>query len=408
MRVLYIHQFFATRRSPHPTRSYEFARNMVEWGHEVVMLTGDSRLEEECPTDSLRCSFEMDGIEVRAVRNRYSNYMGTARRIMSFLQFTLMSTLAAIEGPRPDVVFATSTPLTVGITGIIASLRWRVPLVFEVRDPWPEAAIQMGVLKRGGILGRTAKWLERTIYRRSTAVVGLSPGMTDCILAEGVPADKVHMIPNCSDLSLFHPGAKDAELTDRLGIGGQFVAVYAGALGPSYDIENLVEAAAILDARGRTDIAVVIVGEGRSRPAIEQQRSERNLKRLVISGSMPKDDMPALFRTADVVLVHLADVPILYTGSPNKLFDGLSSGRPIIVNSPGWTKALIEKNEVGLYVPPANPVALANAIEQLADDLDASQAMGERARALAEREFDRSDHARRLVAVLTDAMNGAR
>jgi glycosyltransferase involved in cell wall biosynthesis len=231
-------------------------------------------------------------------------------------------------------------------------------------------------------------------------VIGLSPGMVDCILGEGVPERKTVMIPNCSDLELFSPGPKNEDLLQRFGLAGRFVATYAGAIGPSYDLMNVVRAATLLAGRGRTDIAVLLVGDGKERATIIEERERLGLDNLVVAGSIPKDQLPDLMRSSDVVLVHLADVPILATGSPNKLFDGLSAGRPVIVNSPGWTRPLVEDNGVGLYVPPADPAALADALERLADDRDMTARMGEKARELAVREFDRDDHARRLLEVL--------
>ncbi|MFA5844879.1 MAG: glycosyltransferase family 4 protein [Coriobacteriia bacterium] len=402
MRILYIHQFFATRESSHPTRSYEFARRMVADGHEVVMVTGGSRLPAPYG-ERLFARLDIDGIDVRSVKGAYSNHMGYGRRMLAFLLFVFGGTWLALRAPRPDVVFATSTPLTAGIPGLVASKLRRVPLVFEVRDPWPEAAIQMGALKRGGLIARVAKRLERRLYRDSAAVVGLSPGMVDCILAEGTDPAKIHMIPNCSDLDLFHPGPKDPGLEERYDLAGRFVVGYTGAIGPANAVGTIARAALLLRDRERRDIVVLVAGDGKRLPAVIAYKERHTLDGLRIIGSVPKKDMPALLRTCDVVLSHLAKVPILYTGSPNKLFDGLATGKPIIVNSPGWTRPLVVDNGAGLYVPPEDPHDLADAIEKLADDPEACVRMGRAARALAERDFDRDVLARRLTAVLEDA-----
>ena len=222
MRILYIHQFFAMRDSSHPTRSYEFARRMVAQGHEVDMVTGSSRLPEAY-RDALTARFDADGIHIRSAKNTYSNYMSYASRILSFARFMIVATWLSMTSPRPDVVFATSTPLTVAIPGYIASRWHRCPYVFEVRDPWPDAAFQMGVLSPTSFIGRVAKWLERFTYRKADAIVALSPGMVDFVLAENADPAKIHMIPNCSDTDLFHPGEKDAEVVARYGLEGKVV-----------------------------------------------------------------------------------------------------------------------------------------------------------------------------------------
>lgn len=405
MRVLYLHQFFATRDSSLGLiRSYEFARRMVERGHQVTMVTSSSRLPESYDR-RLFTQGDVDGIKVRSVRVRYSNYMGYARRMWSFALFTLGATWLALTAGRHDVVFATSTPLTVGIPGWIAAALTRTPFVFEVRDLWPEAAIQMGALKRSGLLARAAKALERFLYRRAAAVIALSPGMVEGVIAEGIEPAKVHMIPNCSDLDLFHPGDKDPDLVERFDLGGRFVVGYTGAIGPSNALEDQIpEAARTLAARGRSDVVFLIAGEGKSLP--ELVRRTHGLDNVRLVGSVPKREVPALTRTADVLMTLFADVPILATNSPNKFFDALASGRPVIVNQPGWMRELVETNDAGAYVPAGDGVALADAIEKLADDPARLARQGRNARALAEREFDREAQADRFMRVLEAVAEG--
>jgi glycosyltransferase involved in cell wall biosynthesis len=406
VRILYVHQFFATRESDLGLiRSYEFSRRWVEQGHDVTVVTSSSRL----PAAFQRRAFssgDVDGIDVRAVRVAYSNYMSYGRRIWSFLFFTVGATWLALRAPKPDVVLATSTPLTVGVPALIVARLRGIPLVFEVRDLWPEAAIQMGALRRGGALARIAKWLERRLYRASAQVVALSPGMVDGVLAEGVDPQRVSMIPNAADLDLFHPGEKDAELVDRYGLAGRFVVGYAGAIGPSNALEDQVpEAARALEERGRDDIVFLIAGDGKSLPAL-RERTE-GLDNVVLAGTVPKRDVPRLTRTSDALMTLFADVPILATNSPNKFFDALASGRPVIINTPGWTRDLAEGNDCGVYVPSGDGRALADAVEKLADDRGAMARMGANARALAEREFSRDDLAARMLDVLEKARGTA-
>jgi glycosyltransferase involved in cell wall biosynthesis len=407
MRILYIHQFFAMRDSSHPTRSYEFARRMVAQGHEVDMVTGSSRLPAAY-RDALTARFDADGIHVRSAKNTYSNYMNYASRVLSFSRFMIVATWLSITAPRPDVVFATSTPLTVAIPGYIASRWHRRPYVFEVRDPWPDAAFQMGALAPTSFVGRAAKWLERFTYRKADAVIALSPGMVDFVLAEDTDPAKVHMIPNCSDTDLFHPGPKDREVVERYELEGKVVVGYTGAIGPSNAVHVIAEAARLLKERGRDDIVVLIAGDGKCRPEIERMKADLGLDNVVLAGSISKDRMPALLRTCDILLAHLAKVPVLYTGSPNKLFDALSTGRPIIVNSPGWTKPLVVDNDAGLFVDPEDAPQLADAIEALASNPAMRERMGTNARRVADERFNRDDQADRLIGVLADVVSSRR
>lgn len=402
MRILYIHQFFATRESSLGLiRSYEFARRWIEQGHEVTMITSASRLHSSF-SERLFSEGVIDGIRVRSVRVAYDNRMGTWRRIASFLTFMFGATYLALTSGRHDVVFATSTPLTVGIPGWIAAFVHRRPFVFEVRDLWPEAAVQMGALRRGGVLERAAKALERFLYRHASFVIALSPGMARGVLSEGVAEDKVLMVPNASDLDLFSPGPRDPELVARYQLGDRFVVGYAGAIGPSNAVEdNVPAAAAELLRRGRTDIVFLIAGDGKSVPELERRCA--GLPNVILTGSMPKAEVPRFTRTADVLLVLFADKPILATNSPNKLFDALATGRPVIVNSDGWTRAIVETEQVGCYFPAGDGPALATALERLADDRALVERMGANARRLAEQCFARDRLAAKVLAALEAA-----
>jgi glycosyltransferase involved in cell wall biosynthesis len=403
MRVLYIHQFFATRESSLGLiRSYEFARRWVEQGHEVTMITSASRLPEEF-RQRLTVDGEIDGIRIRSIRVPYSNHMGTARRILSFATFMLGATWLAVTSGKHDVVLATSTPLTVGIPGYLASRLKGVPFVFEVRDLWPEAAIQMGAIRRNGLVGRLGRFTERFLYRRAAAVVALSPGMVEGVLAAGTPGERVHMIPNSSDLDLFTPGSKDAAMCERYALADKFIVGYAGAIGPSNDLEhNIPQAAQTLLDRGRDDIVFLVAGDGKSRPHLETLVVDMPNVQLI--GTLPKAEVPRLTRTADALLVLFADKPILATNSPNKFFDGLASGKPMIVNSDGWTRELVETYETGAYFPATDGLALADAIERLADDPAGREQIGENARTLAEAQFSRDLLAGKVLNVLEGAL----
>lgn len=404
MRILYLHQFFATRESSLGLiRSYEFARRMVAEGHEVHMVTSSSRLSEEF-SRRMFVTGEIDGITVHSVRVSYSNYMGTARRIASFVSFMLGATLVALRVPGPDVIFATSTPLTIGIPAVTVAWLKNRPFVFEVRDLWPEAAIQMGAISRHGPIGLVAKWIERVLYRAATDVIALSPGMVEGVIHEGKDPHRVHLVPNSSDLDLFSPAPKDEELIERYGLADKFVVGYAGAIGPSNAVEKQVpQAARELARRGRSDIVFLIAGDGKSLPELERLKREWCLDNLILAGSLPKREVPRLTHTADTLMVLFDDKPILATNSPNKFFDGLASGRPMIVNSPGWTRQLVEDNDCGAYVPAGDGVALADTVQAFADDPERMVRMGAHARSLAESTFDRDILAKQVIAVLERA-----
>jgi glycosyltransferase involved in cell wall biosynthesis len=408
VRILYLHQFFVTREGTGGTRSYEFARHLVASGHEVTMVTAAS------PGDGSGRASErtVDGIRVVEVRGGYGDYvrataMGYGRRLLAFGRFAAAATVAAMRGPRPDVVFATSPPLTMALPGILAARRWRAPLVFEVRDLWPEAPIQMGAL-RSPAGQRLARALERAVYREAAEIVALSPGMRDGVVAAGVEPERVTLVPNASDLDLFSPDLDPGDVRARAGVREHdFLCAYFGTMGEANDLTQVVEAAALLRERGEGGIKFVLQGDGKRRPELERAVRERGLDGVVLLPAGDKHAAARLAAASDACLTLFKDVPILATNSPNKLFDTFAAGRPAIVNTDGWQRELVEANEAGAYVRPRDAADLADRVVFLRDNPDVARRYGENARRLAEREFDRRLLAERLRGVLERAAGKA-
>ncbi len=401
MRILYLHQFFVTRAGVGGTRSYEFARWLTERGHEVCMLAA-------APAGGDALQTRVDGIDVLRVRAGYQDYMAATkssygRRLGGFIRFALAATAAAMRVERPDVIYATSPPLTMALPAIAAARRHDVPFVFEVRDLWPEAPIQMGALTNPvGV--RAARGLERFVYRRAAHVVALSPGMREGVIAAGTPADRVTLIPNASDLELFSPGVDGSRVRDQLGLGDRFVCSYFGTMGEANDLTQVIEAAALLRERGDDGVVFVLHGDGKRRGALEALARDRGADNVVFSNPIPdKHHVAEIAAASDACMTIYKNVPILYTCSPNKLFDTFAAGRAAIVNTPGWLTELVEENDAGVAVRPADPGDLAATVASLRDRPELVRRYGENARRLAEAQFDRRLLAERLERVLEQA-----
>jgi glycosyltransferase involved in cell wall biosynthesis len=378
MRILYLHQFFITREGVGGTRSYEFARRFAARGHGVRMVTAGGGART------------VDGIEVVGVRGGYSDYVSATavsypRRMLAFARFAVAATAAVLRGPRPDVIYATSPPLTMALPAVAASLRWRAPLVFEVRDLWPEAPIQMGAL-RNPLARRAARALESLVYKHSERVIALSPGIRDAVMAAGVPERKLALVPNAADLDLFGAAQGDRE---------RFTVSYFGTMGEANDLSAVLEAARLV-----ADARFVLMGDGKRRAELERDAPPN----VEFPGpARAKEEVAALAASSHVCLTLFKDVPVLATNSPNKLFDTFAAGRPAIVNMDGWMRELVEHNEAGLYVRAGDARDLAEKVTWLRDHPDEAERMGRNARALAEREFGRDELAERALAVLEEA-----
>jgi len=400
LRLLYFHQHFATPQGATGTRSYEFARALFARGHQVTMVCGAHQLSGlDLPYDAGRGWHRglVDGIDVISLPLAYSNQDSLLRRGLAYVRFALRSVRLALELDY-DLVFATSTPITAVIPGLAAKWLRGKPFVFEVRDLWPELPRALG-LRNPFVLGGMSL-LEFLGYRSADACVGLSPGIVDGIRSRSDARLPVAMIPNGCDLEVFHP-AKRARLT-LPGVGpDDFVAGFTGAHGVANGLDALLYVASELKRRGDTRVKLVFIGDGKEKERLAAKAVELGLTNCLFFPPVPKAELGAITASLDCGLMVLKDIPAFYRGtSPNKFFDYVAAGLPVVNNYPGWLAGLIEEHRCGVVVPPRNVEAFADALQRLAADPAACRAMGAAARALAEKEFARPLLADRFIATL--------
>ena len=401
MRILYFHQHFVTPRGSGGIRSYEFAQRLLARGHQVTMVCGSyvhSGVDLEGGSwKRVRRGF-IDGIEVIEQRLPYSNYFGYLKRSVVFLLYALGS-IGEVVFREYDLVFATSTPLTAGIPGIAAKWIRGKPFVFEVRDLWPDLPLAMGVIRSPLVFG-ALKLLEHLSYSAADAGVGLSPGMVDKMKERMAFRKRILMISNACDLELFRPlhGSGPASESE---IGSGFKAIFTGTHGTANELGAVLDAATVLKARLRGDIRILFVGDGSQKPGLVKRAKREGLDNCTFLDPMPKEALAKYMQQVHVGLMVLKNVPAFYYGtSPNKFFDFLASGIPVLNNYPGWLAEMIKEHRCGIAVPPEAPEAFADALEHLADHLEERSAMGRNARALAEAKFSRSELAAQFSELL--------
>ena len=381
MKILYIHQYFKTPSEPGGTRSYWMAKELINKGHEVtIMSSKDLR-------DNKREIKKIDGIQVIYLNEDYDQSMSVFRRLKSFLGFVWKSTKEAIKYKNIDLVFATSTPLTVGIPALYLKWLKKTPYIFEVRDLWPEVPIQMGAIKNHVLIWLT-KFFEKTIYKNAKHVIALSPGMQDGVV-KYIPKEKTSMIPNMAKKDEFWPRDKDVVLEKKLGLKpNSFKVIHFGALGLANGANTIIESAKFL--RDDNTVEFLFVGGGATEEELKQECQKNRLENVKFLGRFPMKETSEIVNLSDISIVSFKDLPILYTNSPNKLFDSLSAGKPIIVNSAGWTKDMVEKYNCGYYVDPNQPQDLVDKVKYLQNHHNIIKVMGLNSRKLAEEKYDKS------------------
>jgi len=379
--ILYIHQYFKTPKEPGGTRSYWLAQALVKEGYNVTMLTTSNTIKNNVEKTII------DNINVIYLKVAYGQEMSISKRLFSFSIFMFKSTYYAFLQKNVDLVFATSTPLSVGFPPLIIKKIKKTPYVFEVRDLWPEVPIQMGAIKNK-LIKNLLIWFEKLIYKNAKHIVALSPGMAEGVL-KYESALKVSMIPNMSKIDSFWPREKDFNFMKSLGLNTKsFKLIHFGSLGLANGAFTIIESAKLL--KNNDDFEFIFIGGGSTEHELKHLCTKYNLENVHFLGEFPMDKTSEIVNLCDVSIISFLDLPILSTNSPNKLFDSLSAGKPIIVNSAGWTKDLVEKHSCGFYVNPNYPVELVNKLKQLKDNIKMMKSMSYNGRLLAETVYDKS------------------
>lgn len=402
MRIVYLHQYFNTLEMIGGTRSYEMARRLAAMGHEVHMVT--SRRDPDPAFPRGWSSTVEDGVHVHWLAVPYSNLMSYRRRLRAFARFAWSAgTKAARLGG--DVVFATSSPLTIALPAVRAARAGRIPMVLEVRDLWPEVPIAMGAL-RGRLPIAAARWLEGFAYRNAAHIVALSPGMKAGIAARGYPAERVTVIPNACDIELFDVGsAPGLALRQRhRWLGTRPLIVYTGTLGHVNGVVYLAQVAAELRSID-PEICVAVIGEG-----CEQDLVRNVAERLGVLGrnffmlpSAPKAEMPAWLSAADIATSVVIDRRALWANSANKVFDAFAAAKPAAINHEGWLAELIRESGAGLVLHATDVPGAAASLARAIRDSQWLTHAGAAARRLARERFHRGRLAATLEQVLVRA-----
>lgn len=398
MKVLYLHQYFTLPTQAGGTRSYEMAQQLIAHGHQVTMvcgLEGNAKIDLPQTKNKNICRGMVDGIDVIQISVPYSNNMGMVARAKSFVSFAWQSTKYALKEDY-DVLFATSTPLTAGIPGIIMKMFRRKKFIFEVRDLWPELPKALGMTNPFWIgCMSILEWLS---YHLADGCIGLSPGICDGIKKRSQKNKPIEMVPNGCDLDIFKPSLKEPLHLDGINATDK-VAIFTGAHGIANGLDAVLDAAKEVKAMGREDIKFAFIGKGGVKDHLLERAKNEGLDNCMFYTPIPKMQLAKVVASATVGLMVLKNVPAFYYGtSPNKFFDYIASGLPILNNYPGWLAGMIKENKMGEVVEPDNAKVFAQALVRMVDDPASREEYSKNARAFAEKEFDREKLGGRFVA----------
>ncbi len=393
MRILIVHQYFLGPGDAGGSRFNQFARYWAEAGHDVTVLAGTVHYATGRKDPAYKGRFVVretapGGVRVLRCYVSEAYNVSFVGRAWAYASFTLSSVWAGLTAaPRPDVILATSPPLTVGVTAWLLRLLTGVPYVFEVRDLWPESAIDSGVLRNPLMkaVGYAMEWLS---YRGARHVNVLTPAFEEVLRTrKGIPPDRLSMIPNGADLDLLSPGLKENRVRRELGLQGKFVVTYVGAHGRANRLMQLIEAAERL--RDDPDVVILLVGDGMEKPMLQEEAARQGLGNVRFVDSVPKSEIGDYINASDVCTAVLQANDTFKTVYPNKLFDYMTCARPILLGIDGAARRLIEEAGAGVFAEPENPDDIAARVRDLEADPDRCEAMGRAGRRFVEAHYDR-------------------
>lgn len=390
MNILYFYQYFSTSNGSWGTRVHEFTKEWVKAGNQVTVITSVYSKSDISASKFVETKY-FEGVKVIIINVLIDNRQPFLKRVFSFLVYSLISCWYAITYSC-DLVIASSGPITVGLPGLMAKYLRGRKLVFEVRDLWPDGAIELGIIKNP-ILKKISLAFEKLCYKSSSLVVALSEGMRNEILIKS-PDTNVISVTNAANIELF---STPVEFPAGFPVKPYKYAIYTGNIGEVNNSLWLLEAARILQSKGEKNIQILIIGEGQQRELIDQAIKDEKLTTLIRIGLMPKYKLVPLIQHAMVSLVPLKGSRILDTSSPNKFFESLSAGIPVIQNTQGWMKVFLEVNKIGFTLSPNDPIQLAELLIHLNENSDQLKDMGLRSKEIAKKEFDAEFLAQKML-----------
>ena len=401
MKILFLTENYPPETNAAANRVHERAKFWADWGHEVTVITcapnfPKGRLHDGYANKWYQTS-EMDGIRVVRVKTFITANEGVARRMLDFLSFMITGFVASLFQKRPDVVVATSPQFFSAVAGWAVGLCRRRPFVFELGDIWPASIIAVGAMKPS-LMIRMMERLELFLYRRSAAIVALTPAFKENLIGRGIDGDKIPIVINGVDTDRFQSTPRDDALSTEWGLKDRFVIGYIGTHGMAHGLANVLDAASRLPEDLR--VTFLFVGDGAERDDLIGIAARNGLENVRFIESQPRERMPAIWSVCDVALVHLRDSEVFSEVIPSKIFEAMAMGIPTLLVAPkGVASDIVLSTRSGVWVPADQPDRLADIAARLAEKPRLLEKLGRRGAASSDR-FSRQRQAEEMIRVL--------
>ena len=395
MHILLIHQAFASINEAGGTRHYEFAKQLVQNGHQVTVIA--SPVSYLTGKDQQKGDEWLEGIHIKRSYTYQALHRSFIHRVFSFISFMVSSFLLGYKVKDVDIVWGTSPPIFQGVTALVLARLKGAKFLFEVRDLWPDFAIAVGVLK-SPLLIRLSLWLEKFLYRHADQMIVNSPAYIQHVKSRG--CDQVDLVPNGADPDMFVGTNDGNDFRREHGLEGAFVVMYAGAHGISNDLQIVLHAAKLCEVNPQ--IKFVFVGDGKEKQNLVDLSNQLVNANVMFIPSVPKASMGGVLAAADACIAILKPIEEYKTTYPNKVFDYMAAGKPVVLAIDGVIREVVESAGCGIFAQPGDSVALASVVQLIASDPQKARQMGYAGRIYLQQHFSRSVLAQKFLSILTN------
>lgn len=405
MKIVVICHYFPPEIGAPSARIYEMAKQWVKLGNEVHVVTCFPNHPTGIIPDKykgMKYKLEnMDGIHVHRNYVYATVNKGFIKKTLGHVSFMFSSVLVSMKKiDKPDVIITSSPTFFSMFSGYWYSLRKKADFILEIRDLWPAAMIELGVMKEG-ITTRILEKMEMFFYRKSKKLIMVTQSFKDNVVSRGINEEKVFVITNGVNQDVFFEKENNQELINKYNLQNKFVISYVGAHGISQNLSTILEVAKHL--KNYNNVEFLFVGEGAEKEKLKQIAKEEDLTNVQFIDAQPKEMMPEFYNTSDVCLIPLKDIELFKTFIPSKMFEIMACGVPIVASLEGEAAQILEDSKAAKVVKPDNPVEIATAIEELLNDKEKYNQMKANGPKFVEKNYSRNKLAERYLEIINNS-----
>ena len=403
MKILFLTHYYLPEGNAPASRVSALAKRWVEDGHEVTIVTSAPNV----PDGKVYKGYEnawtseelMEGVRVIRIWTYIAPNKGTVKRIINYVSYMFSAVIHCFLMKKPDVMIATSPQFFCGWAGVLMHWFRGFSFVLEIRDIWPEsmsavnAGLPVWLLKLTGLM-------EKVMYRSAQHIVTVGDGYVERLIERGVPENKISVVMNGVDRTLFYPRPVNHDLLKKYGIDGKFICSYIGTIGMACGLKTALDAAEILREQGNDHIRILLVGDGAMKQELEADAERRGLTNIIFTGRRPKEEIPEWIASSDVNLIHLKKSKLFTSVMPSKIFESAGCGRPVLMGVDGFSRKLVMEAGMGIEIEPENPESMVNGLLKFITEPDLGKRLGENALTHIVPNYNRDSQAKKYISIL--------